>query len=196
MLIRLAQIILIAVSIASAQSDTGRVTVPSIIKYVADIDSLIQRNPKRLEMFAKIHGKTPLVVVRKGADWPEETEVSYNVFRDRAGHVVYFCETPTSESGDWNMVCEHYFNSDGDVLLYRYFVSGFNSDCTEILRQEFKLFFDSNFNLIGKESALTDKDFKPISAEGCEFNYKFPFQVYPEIDDLPSPVRQALKIKE
>ncbi len=94
------------------------------------------------------------------------------------------------------MQCEHYFDKDGNVLLFRYYVSGFNSECTEILRQEFKLFFDSNFNLIGKQSALMDKDFKPISAEGCAFNYRFPFQVYPEIGDLPTPVRHALKLPE
>jgi hypothetical protein len=90
------------------------------------------------------------------------------------------------------MMCEHYFNSDGDVVLFVYSVSGFNSECTSVLRQEIKLYFDQNFSLIGQSSKMMDEDFKPISSNGC-VNYKFPFQVYPESSDIPALVLGATK---
>ena len=186
----------ILVSYACSQPNAKQPTVRSISKYAARIDSAMERDTTRIHFCAKVSKQQSLVRVRSGRDWPQDTEISYSAFFDREGHLVYFVESPLSESGDWNMVCEHYFDADGAVLLMSYSVSGFNSECVDVMRQGTKLFFDSNFNLIGKESSLTDQDSKPISGEGCVFNYKFPFTVYPEVRDIPESIRKGLRVPD
>ena len=196
MISRLILIMCIVAAHAASQSVPKQPTAQTIGKYAASVDSAMQKDTTRFHFCAKVTSKQSLVRVRSRRDWPEETEVSYCAFFDRAGHLVYFCQSPVSESGDWHMLCEHYFNADGAVLLMSYSVSGFNSECVDVMRQETRLFFDTNFNLIGKESSLTDQESRPISGEGCEFNYKFPFTVYPEVRDIPESIRKALRVPE
>ncbi len=193
----LATVLFLVPCVATGQYETSINDTSSIDTYAAGVDTLVAK--KKVQVFAKVPGKKALIAISKQSDFPENTEISYNVYVNKEGNLLYYFESPVSESGDWDMVVEHYFRSNGTLALVVYSVSGFNSVCTKIMRQEMKFYFDENYSCIGTSSWLTDKDHKQISAEGCTFNYKFPFTFYPTVWQLPETLRKAtkgLKIEE
>lgn len=50
-------------------------------------------------------------------DTPESFYASYNMIRNKAGQIIYIAEYPECESGDWNLIYENYFDTNGNLIV-------------------------------------------------------------------------------
>jgi hypothetical protein len=145
-------------ALASAASDTL-----SIRLRVDSIDALETADPSRLRLFATVPGRAGLLAVQDTLSWPGEVDASFALLYDDAGRLVFHSEVPSSESGDWYMESQHYFDPDGRTIFHRAHVSGFGSECTQILRETVRSFFDARTGtVIARTSAVTDRDENPV----------------------------------
>lgn len=183
---------IVVASFPLAQTHHQQDVVRSADLYKSEIDTLVARAQDSLLIFVKIPDKDSLIRITDTHRWPDEVELTYNIFFDSKGMLVFYNEIPFSKSGDWYAEFQHYFDTKERVTLVVSSVSSFNSGCTEILRQRKKSYYDTNGKLVSASTSLTDKDFNPVSSRDCYFNYDFPVTVYPSVQHLPVSVRQAL----
>jgi hypothetical protein len=156
----------------------------SIAARADSIDRSVAAHPEWVRMFAKASGKPELVPVKDTASWPESTEISYNVVTDSIGRPLIHRQSPTSESGDWFAVESHYFAPDGRTILHQYRISGFSSECTDILRETKRVFLGPTGAAMAETRSFTDGDDKPIVADSC----------FRRSDNAPAPKRSASEL--
>ena len=183
---------IVVATFALAQTHHQQDVVRRADLYKSEVDTLVAHAKDSLLIFVKEPDTDSLIRITDTHRWPDEVELTCNMFFDTKGRLVYYCEIPFSKSGDWYAEFQHYFDTTGSVLLVVSAVSSFNSGCTEILRQRKKSYYDTKGKLISTSSSLTDKDFNPVSTKDCYFNYDFPVTVYPSVQQLPVRVRQSI----
>jgi hypothetical protein len=72
--------------------------------------ALIDEKCKKLSallVFARLSNPKRLLPIKNG-NFPEEAETSFNFLKDNDGHIIYIFESPTSESGDWDISYRSY----------------------------------------------------------------------------------------
>ena len=142
----------------SSYSDTGAVR-----QRVDSVIAIGNARPDRVLLFARISEGDTLVAVKDSLSWPEEVETRFTLLFDDNGKLMLHTEVPTSESGDWYMVSEHFFNSQGHTVFYRAHVSGFGSECASIVRETVETFFNPTTGApVARVATITDGDGKPI----------------------------------
>jgi hypothetical protein len=77
-------------------------------------------------------------------------------------------EVPTSQSGDWSAVIQHWFAPDGRTILYEFSISGFSSGCTEILRERWRVYLSPSGGTLAESRRYTDSAGTPIVADDCQ----------------------------
>lgn len=131
---------------------------------IAAVDSLAKNQPGQTKMFARVPGQAELVVVRDTASWPEEVEMSINLWTDATGRPLALSEGPFSESGDWFADFTHYFDEQGRTVAYRNQSAWFVSGCTEIMRMDERRLYRPGLALIRADTTFTDGDDKPLAS--------------------------------
>jgi hypothetical protein len=143
-----------------------------------NIDNLESQNKLKLEVFVKEPNKETLTLVIN-ENWPEIIETTYNVWKNENENIVKIGEFPFSESGDWEIEYEHYFDKKGRTFVFERNTSFFNSICAEgIAYEKITEFYNLDFNRIDRNYSLIDKNKTELKKENCEMNYDFPFEVY------------------
>lgn len=74
-----------------------------------DIDSRFNYSEDEIVVFVKLLEKEELVQIGKG-EFPYGIETTYNILKDKSGHIIATIELPYSASGDWNITLTHYFD--------------------------------------------------------------------------------------
>lgn len=133
---------------------------------VAEVDTMREKSPDRLKMWAKVPGDSALVFVKDTASWPDEMEWGMNSWTDPQGRPIAFAEWPFSETGDEFGEGTHWFDEQGRTVAFEMHVSSFTSGCTEIVRDTRRTLYDpSSFRALSTDTVHTDADGKPIPAD-------------------------------
>lgn len=145
----------------------------SIDRFDSDTASLI--------LLAKVPGANQLVRVFNG-NFPEEVEVSYNLLKDKQGNVIYIFETPTSESGDWDIAYRSYYDQTGKLFAFERRAGFFNSECTDgAAHERLVKYYNHKFAVLDSTYSLTDHEKKPLKKSDCIFNYNFPYKIHSQV---------------
>jgi hypothetical protein len=144
----------------------------------AEIDNLQSKDKLKLEVFVKESNKENLTLVIN-ENWPEIIETTYNVWKNEKGNIVKIGEFPFSESGDWEIEYEHYFDQNEKTYAFERNTNFFNNLCAEgVAYEKIIEFYNLDFNKVGRNYSLTDKNKTKLKKENCEMNYDFPFEIY------------------
>jgi hypothetical protein len=131
----------------------------------------------QLEIFAKAQDGTITPVSRYGVA-PEGSTTSYTVLRDSAGTPLLLIESPASPR-EWNVEYRHYFDAQGHTAFFRRY-SGFFDGCAWGLAKEtLERSYSPQFEVADETYTITNDEGSPQDSTRCEFNYRFPYQVYP-----------------
>lgn len=153
-------------------------------KNKAATDKYLAGHQNAILLFAKLRGKGSVVKV-EGDKWPDNTECSYDVLKNKAGKIILIGELPVSESGDRAIEHRHYFDADGKTFAYTKQESIFNDAMSGgTLREYVMMYFDADFNIIYKTDKLTDGKDKPVT--GKKEMYDFIDDDYKEYKDVNS----------
>jgi hypothetical protein len=152
-----------AVAVVPQYADTA-----SIDARVAEIDRYLETHPGQVSLYASVEGQAALVPVKDSTTWPDEVSSSYNLGVDSLGRPLWHLESPTSGSGDWYAIVQHWFAPDGRTILYEFRISGFSAGCTDILRETWRVYLDPAGRTLAESRRYTDKDGTPVHAEDCE----------------------------
>jgi hypothetical protein len=151
---------------------------------IARIDSIKHVLNGNFKAYCKLNGKSKIFQVKDTANWPENVEITFNLLLDSNGNILKLFETPTSESGDWNLELSHYFDKNGKLQKFVYCLSAFGSGCTEVLRDIRQQYYDENGNIIYKERRFEDANFKHIDTIGCEIRDDFKYRIYKNTKEI------------
>ena len=146
------------------------------------IDTLINLNKDKLIVLAKLTNNSVPIIINNG-NFPDNVDITYNIFKDSLGHILTISELPFSESGDWNIILTHYFDNTGKTFAFERQSIFFNSICTDGVAYESKTdFYDRDFKLIDKMYILADEKNKPLQRDNCQFPYDFKYNVSADIN--------------
>jgi len=104
-------------------------------------------------------------LIKKVPDFNDTAEsfyASYNMIRNKAGQIIYIAEYPESESGDWNLIYENYFDTNGNLIAFIRKCSFFNGECAEIVHEKSDYYYNLKHELIKKTYEVTDGDKKSL----------------------------------
>lgn len=83
-------------------------------------------------------------------------------------------ESPFTESGDWEIFYQHYFDKHGKTFAFKRQTNFFNSICNdEDTHETIVEYFDSDFVKVGRSYHLVDELGKELKKEDCVLNYDF-----------------------
>lgn len=143
----------------------------------SQIDTLAARKELKFEVLVKEPNKEKLTIVIN-QQWPEIVETTFNIWRNSEGQIKRIGEYPFSESGDWNIGYEHYFDKNGKTFSFERNTNFFNSICTDgVAYEKIIEFYNSDFNRLDRIYSLTDKGKQELKKEDCVMNYDYPYDV-------------------
>lgn len=147
--------------------------LPELKKNREAIDKYSTKHTKSIIIYVKVPGKRKLVLV-KNLNWPDEIEYTYDIYKNPTGKIIFIAQIPYSESGDWSIVCKHYFDENGNTFSFNREESIFDDNVAGgIVREKLTMYYDINFHKIGEVSRLTDKDNRPLGASKKKGMYNF-----------------------
>jgi len=177
-------ILLIASLSGKAQSATGKVatadsTLVSLKNKKAAIDKYVHAHAKQMAVFVKVPNKKTLVRVYN-EKWPEEIEYTCNILKDKNGKVVYIFQAPFSESGDWDISYEHYFDENGNVFAFYKDESIFNDNVKGgIIRSRLLIYYNKDFKAIKQSNWLADEKGNVVKADKTKFDFRdYKYTIY------------------
>ncbi|MES2809073.1 MAG: hypothetical protein V4619_10635 [Bacteroidota bacterium] len=171
-------LILLSLFACNATPANKGIRSPSVIsqivekskQYKSSIDTTLSRNEGSVQLFAKVTGQDTLVLVEDG-EWPDDTEYSINMMRDTSGNIIRISSTPVSQTGDWNVECIHYFNQQGNTVVYEKRAGAFVLPNDGLAFETITDYFDTDFIAIKRNYDLLDKNDNPLDRKTYAFTY-------------------------
>lgn len=117
-------------------------------------------------------------------DVPESFYASYNLIKSKSGNIVYIAEYPFSESDDWYLIYENFFDENGNLIAFVRKCSFFNGECAEIVHEKSEYYYNSKHELIKKTFEIKDGKNKTLDFKKCVFNYRFGYQRYLTLNEF------------
>ena len=141
-----------------------------------ETDSFISQNPKNLTVLVKLTDHPDLFKV-ENENFPEsyDIETTFNIIKDNTGKIIYACEIPQSQSGDWFVVLNYYFDDNGKTFAFEKQTNEFNSGCAEITYETKTEYYNNDFKSIGSDYKLVDDKKKELRKKDCDlmdYEYK------------------------
>ncbi len=136
------------------------------------------------ELYASTTSSSELVKVIDD-NWPGDTKESYNIIKDSTGQITYVAIYPISESGDWMIGYQYFFDKDGNCSIFNRVSNFFNSECVSgIVYEKSTYYFNNQFELICKTYSLLDSKDIDITNELCFFPYRYEYMIFENVDAI------------
>jgi hypothetical protein len=149
-----------------------------------EIENQTTTDKASLIVLVKLSDQTDLQRVIN-EDWPENIETTYNVLKNKAGHIIYVGEFPFSESGDWTLGLKHYFSDSGNLIAFEKRFAYFNDNCGDgiVVEKQIDL-FDNQLNILRTIRTLTDGKDKSLTDENCAQGFDADITISPTAKEL------------
>jgi hypothetical protein len=148
-----------------------------------DIDFIYKSDSAKIELFLQINENGIIKKLPNFNKLPKSFFSSFNLIKNKAGDTIYIAEYPNSESGDWFLVYENYYNEKGDLIAFIRNCNFFNGECAEIVYEKSKYYYNSDHILIKKTYEITDANQKPLDFKKCAFYYRYNYKIYKTFKD-------------
>lgn len=149
-----------------------------------EIENLVSVNKDNLIVLVNANGEPELQMVIN-QNFPENVEITYNIFKNSQGRIIYVGEFPESLSGDWTLELKHYFSEDGKLIGFEKRLTFFNETCTEgVVIEKITEFYDDKFNIIKTEKNLTDNKGKKLEERDCGHAYNWTIDRRPTVTEF------------
>lgn len=158
--------------------------VRNLTDHLEAVDIYLKDNLDSLKLMAITSlAKKPVEVLNR--EWPEEMITSINFLENEDGKIYYYAEYPFSESGDWSIGYQHYFDDQGRLFAFKRTASFFNSECSGgAVFEESVYIFNQSSELISKSYRLENNKGEDLSRSNCYFPYDYPFQIHRSRESL------------
>lgn len=148
---------------------------------LSEADLIFMRDNYLVELYTQV-GEEGIKLVPDFENIPTNLTATYNIIRNKEGHVMYAAEFPYSESGDWENIYESIFDDKGDLVVFVRKSSFFYNDDKHsdvIVYEKSEYFFNSDHELVKKTYQLKfgDKTEVPQGIK-IDFQYRFPYEKY------------------
>jgi hypothetical protein len=148
-----------------------------------EIDNVYNKDTSKIELYLQNDKNGLINRVINFDNFLESFYASYNIIRNELGNVIYIAEFPYSESGDWDLAYENYFDNNGNLIVFIRKCSFFNGICAEIVNEKSEYFYDLNHELIKKTYEITDENKKTLDYKKCVFNYQHDYMQYLTLEE-------------
>jgi hypothetical protein len=148
-----------------------------------EVDNVYNKDTTKLELYLQMDKEGLIKKVPNYDDPPESFYASYNLIRNKSGQIIYIAEYPVSESGDWNLIYENYFDFNGNLIAFIRKCSFFNGECAEIVHERSDYYYNLKHELIKKTYEITDGDKNPLDYKKCVFNYRYDYKIYTSLTE-------------
>ena len=160
---------------------------------VAAIDSIIARKEAQIVLAARLSNPDTIVLVPDDDHWPDEVRATYTLCFDTLGHLVMFKEVPTSDSGDWYLSANRYFDRNGTTLLCSSRYATTTSECTSVLRSRRSIYYDERFHPLADTTSWSDAWHNPFTPDTNRCRVHVPeISAIPNVSGIPGAL-QVLK---
>ena len=106
------------------------------------------------------------------------------MIRNKAGQIIYIAEYPECESGDWNLIYENYFDTNGNLIAFIRKCSFFNGECAEIVHEKSDYYYNLKHELKNKRLTKLQMEIKKaLDFKKCVFNYRYDYKKYTTLSD-------------
>lgn len=143
-----------------------------------EIENIYKNDTTKIELYIQIDENGPIKRVPNYNNSPESYNASYNIIRNKSGEIIYILESPASESGDWNIDYESYFDDNGNLVAFIRTCSFFSGENDDVIRERSQYFYDSKQNLIKKTYEIKDINNKPLDYKKYTIDYRFSYTKY------------------
>lgn len=160
--------------------------MPSLTKNKAYTDSYLKSHENDLIVLVKTPEKQELISV-KNNQWPDDIDFTINILRDNEHRIIFIALIPYSESGDWNVKCQYYFDKQGNIYAFYKEESVFGGEdrTGDVVRSLLLKYYDSDFNLINSKNWITDTHYKKIKSNIHHFDFPdFNYRIYKNLDEF------------
>ncbi len=146
------------------------------------IDTFCHRHPERTITYAQLVGHEEIVVIDCADADQLNIDRTFMLLKDSTGRVLAAYESPYSESGDWNILYTHYFDSEGKTFAFSREASFFNSICTDgIAVENMSKWYTNALNMVDSSYTLRDEEGQDLAKDSCQFAYDYAYTIYPEL---------------
>lgn len=154
------------------------------------VDAATKSHPTRTSLVAQLPDDV-FVNIASADSLPDGAERIYAITRDAGDRIVVVSEVPVSQSGDWYMVSDHYFDSTGSTIVMRRRASFFNgctlpkNDSTVGVSETVTSYFGAKHRLMRRTFVRTLFDGKtPAPTDDCNESFRIIYPIYPTLDSL------------
>lgn len=149
-----------------------------------EIDSFAIQTNKKPAVYVKLFDQSDLFKI-EDENYPEpyEIETIFYILKNNSGKVIWTCEIPQSQSGDWFVTFNHYYDENGKTFAFERQTNAFNSVCSEIVYETKTEYFDSDLESIGNDYKLLGDEGKKLKKKNCDL-MDFEYIVFHNIDDF------------
>lgn len=148
-----------------------------------EIGNIYKKDFKKVEFYIQVHIDSPIKKVSDFSNIGSIHYTSFNIIRNKEDQVIYIIEFPFSESGDWNIAYESYFDEKGNLVAFIRNCSFFNSKCADIVHEKSEFFYTADHNLVMKTYEIKDGKNKILDYNKCDFRYRFPYTKFTTLTD-------------
>ncbi|MES2064661.1 MAG: hypothetical protein V4456_22275 [Bacteroidota bacterium] len=150
----------------------------------AATDKYLKTHTKQMLVLVKVPNKKDFVYVYNGK-WPNEVEYTLNILKNKNGNIIYVSQSPFSESGDWDISYEHYFDEEGNVFAFYKEESIFDENVKGgVVRSKLLNYYNKNFKIITQNNWLVDVNGNVIKANKNDFDFRdYNYTIYKNLAD-------------
>ena len=155
-------------------------------KAKAYTDNYLKLHENDLIVLVKSPGKTEPISV-KNNNCPDSIDYTLNILNDSEGKIMFIALIPYSESGDWNVKCQYYFDKQGNMYAFYKEESVFAGEdgSSDVVRDLLVKYYDSDFNIINSKNWITDMHYKKIMGNTNNFDFPdFKYRIYKNLDQF------------
>jgi hypothetical protein len=143
------------------------------------IENIYNNDTIQIEYYHQYGDQNSIKKVTDFNDKPVSVTTSFIVIKLRKNkQIIQIAEYPHSESGDWDLCYQNYFDNKGNLIGFFRICSFFNGVCAELVKEKSEYFYDSKHRLIKKTYQIKDGNDNALDYKNCILNYRFDYEKY------------------
>lgn len=159
--------------------------VDSINQIITSIDIIYEANPERIDLMAIIEDAKKAIPL-PNREWPKNVTTSINIIRDESGKIIFYAESPFSESGDWYIEYKYLIDTETKKpLAFIRLANFFNSICSDDAVFEKSIYyFSKKGKIMSKSYSLKNSKGDSLEDKDCWFNYDHEYKIEFSLDKI------------
>jgi len=147
-------------------------------KIAKQVSIYFTKDTSKIELYLQLDKNDVTKRVANFDSVPQTDYFAFNLIRNKQGKIIFISEYPVTDSDEYDMIYESYFDQNGNLLTFIRKCVFSNGVCAKIVNEKSDYYYDSKHKLVLKTYEITDQDKKPLNAATCIFNYRYEYQIH------------------